>query len=243
MKAVLVRVGIDGSCGEWQGPCNPRNNEFVYVPIPEDTHKNVPGMERLYSSLVAPALAGFSERNDCNVALPQHLQGGRMHLDPDFEQLSYGDTDNRGRPLADLGPGDLVVFYAALRPIHPIAVGRLMYALIGMLSVQSVQRVGDIPDARRDSNAHSRRQSAEPSDIAVYGAPQTSGRFRHAIPIGEYRNRAYRVRKPILEQWGHLSVGGGYLQRSANLPHFENPPKFQAWLQSQNPQLMQANNP
>ena len=96
MKAVLVRVGIDGSCGRWQGPCNPHNNEFVYVPIPEDIHKNVPGMERLYSSLVTPALAGFSERNDCNVALPQHLQGGRMHLDPDFEQLSYGDTNNRG---------------------------------------------------------------------------------------------------------------------------------------------------
>ena len=112
-----------------------------------------------------------------------------------------------------------------------------------MLSVQSVQRVRDIPDDRRDSNAHSRRQSADPDDIVVYGAPQTSGRFRHAIPIGEYRNRAYRVRRPILEQWGQISANDGYLQRSATLPTFNNPPKFQAWLQSQNPQLMQANNP
>ena len=51
MRAVLVRVGIGHGCGDWHGPYNPRNNEFVYVTIPEDKHKNVPGMERPYSSL------------------------------------------------------------------------------------------------------------------------------------------------------------------------------------------------
>lgn len=227
MKAVLVRVGIGYGCGGWHGPCNPHNNEFVYVAIPEDSHENVPGMERPYSSLVPPALAGFSERNDCNVALPQRLQGRRMHLDPDFEQLSYGDTDKCRRHLDALGPGDLMVFCTSLCPIHPTR-DNLVYALIGMFTVaRPVQRVSEIPDACYDSNAHSRRQSADKNDRVVYGAPKSSGRFRHAIPIGERRGGMYRVCRPILEQWGHISSNDGYIQRKGAIYTFNNPPKFQ----------------
>jgi len=50
------------------------------------------------------------------------------------------------------------------------------------------------------------------------------------------------VRCDLLEEWGGLSVRDGYLQRSARLPRFLDPPRFMAWLESQEPVLVQANN-
>ena len=47
----------------------------------------------------------------------------------------------------------------------------------------------------------------------------------------------------LLDKWGGLSVKNGYLQRSANPPLFCQPERFFNWLQQQNVQLMQTNNP
>jgi hypothetical protein len=62
-----------------------------------------------------------------------------------------------------------------------------------------------------------------------------------AIPIGEYRDRAYRVRRDLLDAWGGLSVSDGYIQRSAVPPLFREPAKFLHWLWRQNPMLVQEN--
>jgi len=45
MKGVLVRVGIDSTCGYWNAPYDPKTGRFVYVPIPE-------GDEDLHPDLV-----------------------------------------------------------------------------------------------------------------------------------------------------------------------------------------------
>ncbi len=74
------------------------------------------------------------------------------------------------------------------------------------------------------------------------GRVGSSGRLQRCLPIGEYRDRAYRVRRDLLEEWGGLSVKDGYLQRSARLPRFLDPHRFMGWLESQRPVLMQANN-
>ena len=246
MQAILIRVGIDltTESGNWNAPCNPKNGDFVYVPIKETDRANVLGMERHYANHIIPALDRFSERNNHIISLPSHLLNKRMHLDPDFDCLTYGDTDRRGKPLLKFVEDDLVIFFASLDPIKPITNDRLEYALIGMLVVKEIVQVKDISDTRRfDENAHTRISSPKPTDIIVRGKQEVSGRFESYIPIGEYRDDAYRVQRSLLDKWGGLSVKNGYLQRSANLPLFRQPERFFNWLQQQNAQLIQANNP
>jgi hypothetical protein len=66
--------------------------------------------------------------------------------------------------------------------------------------------------------------------------------LERCLPIGEWRDRAYRVRRALIDEWGGLSVKDGYLQRSARLPRMIDPTRFQRWLESQKPILFQANN-
>jgi len=165
-----------------------------------------------------------------------------MHLDPDFEHLTYGDQGERAKQLrANLRGGDLIVFYAGLADTSGAA--QLVYALIGFFVVEDFVLATEVPRAQRDMNAHSRRVLLPgATDLIVRGRCAVSGRFTRCVPIGEYRDRAYRVRKDVLKEWGGLSVKDGYLQRSARLPRLLDPPRFMQWLERQRPSLMQANN-
>lgn len=77
----------------------------------------------------------------------------------------------------------------------------------------------------------------------VVRATLNSGRLRHCIPIGEYRNRAYRVKRDVLSDWGGLSVKDGFLQRSARLPRFLHPERFLGWFYAHAGELIPFNNP
>lgn len=235
MNGLLVRVGADQSAegGAWNGPVDGASGEFVYVAIPErrPVHR---GLEKPYTALV-PMLARLGTE------LPSALHGGHMHLDPDFDHLTYGDQGERAKQLrAALHPGDLVVFYAGLADTRGAA--RLVYALIGLLVVDRLERAADVPAEHRDVNAHTRRASPGAEDIIVYGRSGVSGRLRRCLPVGEWRDRAYRVRRDLLATWGGLGVADGYLQRSARLPRLLDPPRFLAWLDNQAPVLLHANN-
>ncbi|MCY4047555.1 MAG: hypothetical protein OXF42_05550 [Candidatus Dadabacteria bacterium] len=242
MRAILIRVAIDQTAdsGNWNAPCNPQTGDFVYVPIKQTKTANLPGMEKRYADLIVPVLDGFSKRNNCDIFLPECLTDQRMHLDPDFENLTYGDTARRGKNLLTFREDDLVVFFASLRPVTK---NELVYALIGLLTVEDISPVKDISASKRDENAHTRNSPSEPTDIVVRGKKGKSGRFARYIRIGEYREGAYRVTKPLLEQWGGLSVKNGYLQRSATPPLFLNAERFYNWLQNENPRLLHSNNP
>lgn len=236
MNALLVRVGADQSTagGSWNGPVDSATGDFAYMPIPESDEVHA-RLERPYTSF-APALTAFGLR------LPAHLERRRMHLDPDFEHLTYGDQGERAKQIrAKVGPGDMIVFYAGLADVRGAA--RLVYALIGLLVVKEIIAAIDVPRERWDSNAHCRRVLAPTAaDIVVRGRPEGSGRLERCLPIGEYRDRAYRVRRDLLEEWGGLSVKDGYLQRSARLPRFRDTERFMAWLERQRPRLVWANN-
>lgn len=236
MNSLLVRVGADRSAagGSWNGPVDGASGEFVYVAIPENSPVH-PGMEKPYSMLM-PMLAKFG------VQLPRHLQTRHMHLDPDFAYVTYGDRGERAKQLqANLTAGDLIVFYAGLADTR--GVGRLVYALIGLFVVEAFGFAAEIPPQDRDINAHSRRVLAPGAkDLIVRGQPALSGRLKRCVPIGEYRNRAYRAREDLLEEWGGLSVKDGYLQRSARLPRLLDPARFLHWLERRGPSLIQANN-
>ena len=201
MKALLVRVGVDTSCGNWNGLIDSSTNEFVYVPIPEsqDNHSR---LVRHYNELELP-LKKFGSQ------LPAWLGKERMHLDPDFSALTYGDQGQRAFQInAKLSAGDLTVFYASLRDIHQET---LVYGLIGLLVVEKIEKAKNVPPNQWALNAHTRRILPEGStDIVVFGQQKLSGRFSRCLSIGSFRDRAYRVFPELLDAWGGLTVRNGY---------------------------------
>jgi hypothetical protein len=236
MRALLVRVGADQSegGGYWNGPLNPSTHEFGYVAIPE-TQRVHPRLNKPYSA-VTTVLASLGS------SLPSHLANRNMHLDPDFDHLTYGDQGERAKQIrSKLDPGDLLVFYAGLRSVAR-AMG-LVYALIGLYVIEDIIPALNVPITRRHQNAHTRRVlPATATDIVVSAQKGVSGRLDRCIPIGDFRSRAYRVWPHLLRTWGGLSVKNGYLQRSARLPEFRDANKFYDWFTAQKPTLIARNN-
>jgi Nucleotide modification associated domain 3 len=235
VNALLCRVGADQSRdgGSWNGLVDAQSGKFVYAAIPE-TRPVHPGMEKPYSGL-GPLVLKFGRM------LPQYLHTQHMHLDPDFDHLTYGDQGERAKQLkANLSSGDLLVFYASLTDMRAKA---LIYAIIGLYVIEDIILATDLLPAVRDTNAHSRRiLQPDAQDLIVRGRPGVSGRLERCLPIGNYREKAYRVWPDLLQEWGGLSVKNGYLQRSARLPRFLDPDRFQNWFKSKKAVLLQNNN-
>jgi hypothetical protein len=135
-----------------------------------------------------------------------------------------------------------VVFYASLRPVRRCE-HRLVYAIIGLFRVAEAVRLRDVPMCRWPENAHTRRLERRDTDIILRGDPARSGRLRRCIPIGEWRDRSYRVRRDLLEVWGDISCRNGFIQRSVVPPTFRAPECFLAWFEKQGAELTAANNP
>jgi hypothetical protein len=163
-----------------------------------------------------------------------------MHLDPDFEHLTYGDRGNKGAQLARLlGPDDIIAFYSGLRCVRS---GDIVYGLIGVFVVDSIRRVAEVPVGSLHENAHTRRViAAHADDVIVRAREGVSGRLERSIPIGEYRDKAYRVRRDILESWGGISASDGFIQRSGTFPRIGNPNGFEQWLAALSPNLRRSN--
>jgi uncharacterized protein YdaT len=113
---------------------------------------------------------------------------------------------------------------------------------MGVYFVQEVVPVADVPEQRWHENAHVRKVKRGETDIVVRAKPVVSGRFEQCVPIGEWRDGAYRVRRDILKAWGGLAVKDGFIQRSAVPPAFSKPEQFLAWLKKQNITLLPRNN-
>jgi hypothetical protein len=233
VKGLLVRVGIDNQYGQWNAPVDPSTGEFVYVTIPEDPVEIRAKLARRYDEF-GKTLEEFGR------PLPRRLAGNFTHLDPDFDHLTYGDTWPRSKPIIGMERGDFLAFYAGLGPTAPTR-DNLVYAIIGFYLVDEVVRVKDVPATRWHENAHTRREGGE-DDVVVRAQPKVSGRLTRCIPIGEYRDKSYRVRKDLLQEWGGLGVKDGFIQRSGALPAFTDPKRFYAWFKRQKPELVRRNN-
>ncbi len=172
MKGVLIRVGIDSESDGWNSPVDPNSFRFAYVPISEDPAKEtrtvIPKYATDYSQFLSPC-------ENMGVSLPLHLGRKNSHLDPDFEYLTYGDNDSRGKPLFGLKPGDFIAFYAGLRPILPYET-RTLYALIGFYEVDRAVCAIDIPEHLRHTNAHTRRK-CDANEVFLFGNPGKAGRL------------------------------------------------------------------
>ena len=236
MRGLLVRVAADQSDGggNWNGPVDSATGEFAYIAIPEGARSH-PHLVKPYS-LTKSALAKFAW------SLPGHLALDNMHLDPDFEYLTYGDQGERAKQIQNkLGSGDVIAFYAGLRDVSGAA--PLVYAIIGLFIIDEIVSAITIPVERWPENAHTRRVlAATANDIVVRARPVVSGRLQRCLAIGDYRQRAYRVWPDTLALWGGLSVNNGYLQRSARLPEFLDAEKFYSLFLGQNIPVVQRNN-
>jgi len=233
---LLVRVGADQSYGKAHSPIKIATGEFVYVPIPEDVNRVNDKHGRPYSEIIE-RVRSFVGGNDVARYVPVERW---MHLDPDFEHLTYGNNANgKGAAIGRLVKGDFIAFYASLRAVDQPAT--LVYALIGLLTLGRVTLAKEVPAREWHRNAHTRRSPVSPDDVVVFASPKASGRVDRAIAIGEYRDRAYRVRRDLLGAWGGLSVRDGYIQRSAVPPRFNDPGRFLRWLEAMHPHFVHAN--
>lgn len=236
MRALLVRIGADQTegGGRWNAPFNSITRDFVYVPIPE-TKELRPGFQKPFT-LLEGALRSFDK------CLPSGLQKMNMHLDPDFDHLTYGDRGERAKQIrSKLCNNDLLVFYAALADINPAR--WLTYAVIGLYVIDTIADATATPRSQWDDNAHTRRVLKHgATDIVVRAKPEKSGRLQVCMPIGEFRNRAYRVTRPLLQAWGGISAKNGFLQRSARLPEILNAAAFFDWFHAQGVRLVCRNN-
>jgi len=239
MKVLLVRVGIDSEYGGWNAPVNPNTGEFAYVPIPE-TSEVYSGYEKPYEQFKLPC-------QKLGVNIPKRLFNYKSaHLDPDFQYLTYGDNGLRGNRVRELEGNDIVAFYAALcsteLKTEPERKRKLIYALIGLYVVDKVIPAECISEKDWYKNAHTRRPF-DKTDIIVFAkSGGLSGRLERYIPIGEYRDNAYRVTCELLDEWGELGVKNGFIQRSGTLPWFCNPEKFYEWFKNYKIQLVESNN-
>jgi hypothetical protein len=164
--------------------------------------------------------------------LPDVLRNCNMHLDPDFEYLTYGDNGTRrGTGIASLSSGDLLVFYGGLRSIT--APSQLIYGMIGLFVIDEVVRAVDIAIEHRHENAHTRWATISKNDVVVRGKPRVSGLLDQCIPIGSWREKAYRVYPELEDAWGGLTVKNGYIQRSAVPPEFKDAGRFFDWFHQQ----------
>lgn len=237
MMAILVRVGVDHSYGHWNAPVDPQTCEFEYVAIPEKpTTMFHEGCARPYT-LIEPRLRSFAARHGADLIrdlrCPPELLVQNMHLDPDFDHLTYGDVGaRRGSHIRQMQRDDIIVFYSGMRPIVPCE-HRLIYAIIGLFRVAEVVDASTIPSDRWNENAHTRKIKRGLSDIVVRAQPRVSGLLTRCLPIGEMRERAYRVTSSLLQTWGGLSVNDGYIQRSARPPRFLDANKFANWFEAQ----------
>lgn len=234
MKGLLIRVGIDQTYGNWNAPVDPNTKEFVYVPIPEGKQQGTE-MKTTYRAHL-PALEFFCKVRNLDLTrdlgFPLKLHALATHHDPDFENMTYGDVDSaRSASTLNMQSGDIIAFYAGLKPIKSCD-HKLLYAIIGLYVIDEVVRAGDVPQDRWSENAHTRRQNVNPSDVIVRAKRNNFGLLDRCIPIGEYRDNAYRVTKDLLEAWGGLSVNDGYIQRSAVPPTFNDAAKFFRWFQT-----------
>ncbi|MFH1370115.1 MAG: hypothetical protein ABII09_02350 [Planctomycetota bacterium] len=135
MRAILVRVGIDQEYGHWNSPADEVTQRFLYVPIPEMRPQRR-GCERSYEQLI-PYLTQFASGYNLDLwrdlKFPSELKENKMHLDPDFGYLTYGDDicdsmdncpETSNTDQSDLdgdGIGDLCECYRAnIDGINPV---------------------------------------------------------------------------------------------------------------------------
>lgn len=203
MTVVLARVGADGTNTNPMPPIYD-DGRFEYVPIPETemgtAETRTYGSERLQHQDVA-----FTEyvnwiqpdgKREGRISDPKAIETHPLHYDPDFQQLTYGESSGRGdyvRKLMDLDHGDILAFYAGLSDVT-----RKHRYLIGYFTVNKVVNTGGLEGDERRAvfeayrhNAHSKRYLGQGEskfdDIVIIDGKPPGGLFERApVQLSDY---------------------------------------------------------
>ena len=220
MKAMLLRVGIDKSCGGSLAPIF-SDGTFQYIPIPELNFETEE--KRTYKTTLGRKKQPLSDY------LPSKIQEYALHFDPEFTTFTYGDATTKRNSLLKLEKNDLLVFYAGLKPWHdtglePYRKNKYPNALyiIGYFTVKSVIDFNQLSEKEIQeyyqlyaNNAHIKRKT-EPEDLViVVGDEERSRLLNKAILISEPRlNRIGRPYHAVSKEMENLLKIKGSIQRS-----------------------------
>ena len=216
MNVVLLRVGIDTGCGGIHSPLF-RDGSFEFVPIPDSRGLD----ERTYGNATGRAGRAFAEY------FPKRRQeeakSQAMHVDPEFESFTYGDPTPPKRNLAQLTPGDLLVFYAGMEGwMHTVPPA--LY-LAGVFRVAFAGFAPSFPDEqlRREfaQNYHVRHRTVfaeQRETLVLIKGGKGSRLFQRAHLVGEMVRRdngtSWQLITPQMEKVFGNFGGIGSLQRS-----------------------------
>ena len=215
MKALLLRVGIDKGCGGTLAPIFD-DGSFEYLPIPE--------------RFPAPDTATYHDRigrkgKRLSTYVPQRVKNAPMHEDPEFHSNTYGDPSLKRYYLLKLEKGDLLVFYAGLRPFRTQKYQEALY-IIAHFPVKEVTDFNTLSDEEREAcsraysnNAHLKRHSTLDNLVIVAGTAD-SKLLETAMLISRKKpNKAGRLTDALSAEMERLLGISGFVERSM-------PPRF-----------------
>jgi hypothetical protein len=223
MKGLLLRVGIDKGSGGCLAPIF-ENGLFEYIPIPEIW----PTSETKVYATMEGEITGIPI---VNFEIPKEkFRYAQPHDDPDFISFTYGDpTEPKRNQLSNLKPGNLLIFYAGLKPydrlkLKPKKGGKSRLYVIGYFDVEKVydfKRIMDYDSVfkKMPNNAHSKRyfrlkelnvKYLDDKLVIVKGKSGSSERLLKALPLGDNNNKMRKELEPIFGYKGCLQRAVGH---------------------------------
>jgi len=232
MKGLLLRVGIDKGSGGCHAPIY-KNNSFEYIPVPEN---RATSETMLYANIRGITGKPFPDYILKKVGL------SHPHYDPEFVTFTYGDPGKPKRDqLTTLDPGDLLIFYAGLKPNDGVDKSRLY--VIGYFIVKEVydfkgsKYSKKIPKAdypyifnKLRNNAHAKiyfrlkelnSDLSEENLVIIQGDPNFSKLLKKALLISDNSSKMLKELEPIFGYKGSLQRAVGHWIKEENISKVE----------------------
>lgn len=205
MKGLLLRVGIDTGSGGCLAPIFV-DGSFEFIPIPET---RVTSEKKVYANM-----KGRSGRPITDF-IPKKIKYSQPHFDPEFNTYTYGDpTRTKRNQLSKLNPGDLLIFYAGLKPADRKEKPRLyVIGYFDILEIYDFQKISklDYPSVfkKLKNNAHAKRyfkmkemniEFLESNLVIAKGNPKRSKLIAKALQLGDSNGN---MLKELLQIFGY----------------------------------------
>ena len=179
---------------------------FEYVPIPDDPSR-ISEQSLFFRDI--PAGSGGSVVR----FVPARHKESPAHYDPEFDTFTYGDpARNKRGQLLRLGKGDMLVFYAGLRPPEEPR-GSKLY-IIGYLFIRQAHAITSLspwPPPEFEhlwANAHFRRNEGDEDLVVAEGDPTKSRLLEQAIPLSDEQQNILPEMTKLLGLSGSVKRAG-----------------------------------
>jgi len=172
MTVVLCGIGCDTTNAGRVAPLYDEGR-FEYVPIPEkareteETATYGTWVLRYADGIAADLLTSITpDPSEGSTVRGEELRDWPLHHDPNLDALTYGEhRPNYVRRLRGLDPGDVVGFYAGLRPpeggrAHRYLIGCFTVEAIDAIPAEATREEAAVVFDRHPENSHAKRARA-----------------------------------------------------------------------------------